>query len=84
VDFRKGKIIQLAIGLIGVVVLAIGGSSLMFSLHWIFWNPLWALNPPSEVEWFVLVSAPFGFLMVGLGLLLIFWSRLISVIEKEN
>lgn len=66
---------RLLLGILGVIVLAFGGSLILFNLHWIIWNSPGMLNPPSPIAWLVYSSPLLGFFLLGIGFMMIIWSR---------
>ena len=68
-------LMRFLLGILGVAILAIGGSLILFNLHWIIWNSLGSLNPPSSIAWLVNSSPLLGFLLLGIGIMIIIWSR---------
>jgi hypothetical protein len=70
-----GILMRFLLGILGVVILAIGGSLILFNLHWIIWNSPGSLNPPSPIAWLVYSSPLLGFFLLGVGAMMIIWSR---------
>ena len=72
----KTKIfLRIILGLLGSIIFAIGGTLVLFSLHWIIWNAPGTLNPPSPIEWLVHNASPLGFFLFGIGSMMILWSK---------
>jgi hypothetical protein len=68
-------LIRFILGILGAVILAFGGSLILFNLHWIIWNSPGMLNPPSSLAWLVYSSPLLGFFLLGTGAMMILWSR---------
>ncbi|MBD3404766.1 MAG: hypothetical protein GF411_01365 [Candidatus Lokiarchaeota archaeon] len=72
---NTSKVIGILTGLIGCIILAISGWFIVFGIQWVVWNAPLSMNPPSDIAWLVVSATPLGFFLLGLGFMMILWSK---------
>jgi predicted RNA-binding Zn-ribbon protein involved in translation (DUF1610 family) len=82
------------LGLFGVLLFMIGGSIVIWALHFLMWNPPssdFINNLPSDIAWIYPIATPLGLFLIGFAILLLIWSgaglsfnsQTVSVLRNE-
>ncbi|TXT55649.1 MAG: hypothetical protein BAJATHORv1_30029 [Candidatus Thorarchaeota archaeon] len=76
---NASKLMAILTGILGCVILAISGWLILFGIQWAIWNAPLSGHPPTDIAWLVNSAVPLGFFLLGLGFMMILWSKPLSV-----